>query len=124
MTGTEFQTYLVGLAMEAYDATQGNEDAPRYFVQAQRENFLEAVTERMAQAATVYVCDVETARGQPTDAEADRAMAHEASLRAGECTEENPCATCCGGGGSCDEPDESMDGDHESALASVYGEND
>jgi hypothetical protein len=92
MTGKEYQAYLVKLALEAWDAGASPKWERRGKVE-RREDFERTITERMAQAATVYTCDVEAARlNIPTDEEAERAQAHEMELRAAE----GPACEYCG----------------------------
>lgn len=98
MTGAEFSAYLVRLVMVEFDQHVGHHETTEDDV-VQRANFLRGLTAAANNAAQTHVNLVELARQNiPTDEEADAAGAHEMEVRA-----------------------EAMDGDHESALESVYG---
>jgi predicted GNAT family acetyltransferase len=99
MTPKDFQAYCVKLAMEAFDSSWP------VCMPSERDKFAFAVTERMAQAAQVFACEVDEARQNiPTDEEAERAHGHEMRLRTDEA-----CARMYDGEADCsclDEPDD------------------
>jgi hypothetical protein len=112
-TGADIQAAIVAKAMEAFDLSPALN--PREL--SRRAEFRRLIVE----AADEIAMDI-IASQRPSDEEAERAQAHEMRLRTDEA-----CARMSDGEADCDcldEPDESMDGDHASALESVYGPDD
>lgn len=138
MNATQWHQYLVKLALEAYDDTHpmGRQEAGTVH-DARRTMFRTRITERMAQAAQTIACDLDTAL--PTPDQETAMEARESDLRklegkhAADCAvwdfdEDGPLPACdCRPDYEADDAEmhaEFRDGEAESALESVYGDND